>query len=121
MEGESLDGWEVNNDYIKQSALKKLNKKHRTELASCTDNLARVVELLNEGYAFGSFRFDFFRNEFGNVHRVGQSKGRAETRLYVYVYVCGKTIYLLNAGLKSTQPKDLKEVKQQAQQLEKEL
>lgn len=73
------------------------------ELAACFSNLDHIVALLNRYKNIGAFQVGFFRSEGENVYRIGQTgvKHAVETRLYVYVYTTGHTVYILTIGDKT--------------------
>ena len=105
--------WEINGDFSETNRLRDFDRKHPKEYASCFMNLKKVVGLLESLGQPGAFHIGFFRSEGGNVWRIGQTGVRhgCETRLYVYVYVKGLTVYVLTIGDKSQQKQDIQRCK----------
>jgi hypothetical protein len=105
--------WTINDDLAERNRFKAFNKKHPREYAACFANLAHVVELLNRSGGAGTFQVGFFRSEGENVYRIGQTgvKHAVETRLYVYVYTQGHTVYVLTIGDKTQQADDIRRCK----------
>ncbi len=105
--------WTLNTEFATKSQFKKFHKKHPAEYSSCFANLSKVKSLLDSGYKLKSFKLGFFRSEGGELYRVGQSgiAGSKETRLYVYLYECEQTIYVLSIGTKESQQQDIKNAK----------
>ena len=114
MSDEPAQDWSVDDSHADKNRFKKYGKSHAREVASCFANLATVVGLLKAGAALGSFRLNFFRQESGDIWRIGQTKvpSARETRLYILVLVLPKAIHVLTIGDKDTQQADLAKCKQ---------
>jgi len=114
--------WEINGDFAEANRLREFDKKHPEEYASCFMNLKKVIGLLEDFGQPGAFHIGFLRSEGSNVWRIGQTGVRhgCETRLYVYLYVKGLTVYVLTIGDKSQQRKDIQRCKNLALAIEKE-
>jgi len=114
------DGWIVSKDFAEGTRLKSFFKKYPKEFGACFENLSRVVQALIDFGQPGAFQFGFFRSEGNNVWRIGQTGiGHShETRLYVYLFVRGKTVYVLTIGDKSQQRQDIKRCKDLAKVIE---
>jgi len=102
--------WTTSEEYFEHNRFKAYEKRHPLELKSCFDNVERIVDKLNEHGKISEIKFGFFRHESRGIWRIGQTglPHAAETRLYVYLYFDGKTIYLLTIGDKKQQPDDLR-------------
>ena len=113
--------WTINSDYAEASRFKSYHKKHPRESAACFENLNSVGLALEEFGRPGAFQLGFFRHEGGNVWRIGQTNVRhaRETRLYVYLLVDGKTVYVLTIGDKSQQKRDIQRCRVLAEEIRK--
>ena len=91
------NGWAVSKDFAEKSRLKAFFKKHPQEFGVCFESLSRMMQALIDFEQPGAFQLGFFRSEGNNVWRIGQTGiGHVhETRLYVYLFVRGKTVYVL--------------------------
>jgi hypothetical protein len=108
---------------VNRHQAKTLWRRYRAEVASCLDNLNRVVAVLESGTPINSIPFPFFRSESNGVFRVGQTgvPSSREMRLYVtFVFVSG-TAYVLAIGTKNTQSRDIAAARTAAAQLKKDL
>ena len=103
--------WEIDNSKTVQRSFDKWSKNHSRELISCLANLGRVQQLLRAHGDVTKFQIGFFRSERHNVWRIGQTgvPHAHETRLYIYLYVSGKTIFPLLVGDKNSQQADIRE------------
>ena len=115
--------WGVEDAFQEIGRFKDYRKKHPRETASCEDNLLRVLRQLSLTDSPEAFRFNFFRRESGDVWRIGQTRlaGAKETRLYVYVFVWGRTIYKLSIGGKERQSRDVARCIELADSIKKRL
>jgi len=113
--------WEISDDLAERNRFKVFGKKHPMELAACFSNLDHIVALLNRHGNIRSFQVGFFRSEGENVYRISQTgvKHAAETRLYVYVYTVGHTVYVLTIGDKTQQADDIRRCKEAVRKFEK--
>jgi len=113
--------WAIRDDLAEKNRFKTFDKKHPLELAACFSNLDHIVELLNRFGKVGAFQVGFFRSEGENIYRIGQTgvKHAVETRLYVYVYAVGHTLYILTIGDKSQQADDIRRCKEIVRTFEK--
>lgn len=105
--------WSINDILAERNRFREFGKKHPRELAACFSNLDFVISLLNQFGSADAFQVGFFRSEGGGVYRIGQTgvKHAAETRLYVYVYAVGRTVYVLTIGDKKQQAGDIRRCK----------
>ena len=105
--------WIINDDFAEFNRFKQYRKKHLHETESCMTNLMKVRCALTESGRPDAFHLGFFRSEGENIWRIGQTQVRhaCETRLYVYLYVKGFTVYVLTIGDKSQQKKDIQRCK----------
>ena len=87
--------WDISDALAENNRFKAFGKKHPLELAACFSNLDHIVALLNRHGNVGAFQVGFFRSEGESVYRIDQAgvKHAVETRLYVYVYTVGRTLY----------------------------
>lgn len=101
--------WCIDDAHAEHGRFKDYRKKHPRETAKCEDNLRRVLAQLQATDSPEAFRFNFFRHESGQVWRIGQTglAGAKETRLYVYLFLFGRTIYKLSIGGKERQRQDI--------------
>ncbi len=106
--------WGLSNDLAERNRFKDFNKKHPREYVACFANLDHVVKLLNSSGGPGAFQVGFFRSEGEGIYRIGQTgvKHAVETRLYVYVYTKGHTVYVLTIGDKTQQADDIRRCKE---------
>ncbi len=113
--------WKISEDLAELNRFKAFNKKHPREYAACFSNLEQVEATLNRHGAVGAEKLGFFRSEGENVYRIGQTglKHAVETRLYVYVYAVGHTIYVLTIGDKKQQSDDIRRCKDIVRKFEK--
>ena len=113
--------WEISDALAETNRFKAFNKKHPRELAACFSNLGHIVELLNRHGNVGAFQVAFFRSEGENVFRIGQTgvKHAVETRLYVYVFTVGHTVYVLTIGDKTQQADDIRRCKETVRKFER--
>lgn len=104
------DNWTTDKSLLlNHHAAKTLARACPEEMQACMKNLVRLLDELNTGKPWGTFRFGFFRSEGKGVYRIGQTavpSGR-EIRLYVAPDFSTRTLYLLAFGTKNTQPKDI--------------
>ena len=109
MENDS-NSWTTNREYFEHNRFKAYGKKHPRETDSCFTNLKKLVERLNICGNPALIKLGFLRPEGKDIWRIGQTKMQhsAETRLYVYLYVHGRTVYQLTIGDKKQQPDDLR-------------
>lgn len=102
-------------DLAEKNKLKKYEKRHRAEYASCFVNLGDVKAFLDEGLGVQQIQrcFSAFRSEGEGVFRVGQTGvvGARETRLYVYIQIVEEQIFILTIGDKDTQSDDIRRCK----------
>lgn len=115
--------WEVCDDLMEIGRVRRFVKKHAAEYASCMRNLDRLLALLNTGIPFRADLFGFLRSEGGNLYRIGQSGlvGAMETRLYVYIRIANKNIFVITVGDKNSQPDDINRAKAIIQKYERML
>ena len=113
--------WVVNRDFWEPNRFRAFAKRHPKETGACLDNLEKVRGALSDHGQPGAFHFNFFRSEGGDIWRIGQTNvGHAcETRLYVYLYVKGATVYVLTIGDKSQQRHDIQRCRELAKEIEK--
>ena len=113
--------WDINDGLAEKNRFKAFGKKHPLELAACFSNLDHIVALLNRHGNVGAFQVGFFRSEGESVYRIGQTgvKHAVETRLYVYVYTVGRTLYVLTIGDKTQQADDIRRCKEIVRTFEK--
>ena len=113
--------WEISDVLAERNRFKVFGKKHPLELAACFSNLDHTVALLNRHGNVGAFQVGFFRSEGENVYRIGQTgvKHAVETRLYVYVYAVGRTVYILTIGDKTQQADDISRCKETVRKFER--
>ena len=106
----------ISDELAETGKIKRYEKKHIKEAASCFANLMRIFMLLNSGIVLDRILHccSFFRSEGEGVYRIGQTGicGAKETRLYVYVRVEGEKIYKLTMGDKDSQLDDINRCKQ---------
>jgi hypothetical protein len=115
--------WSYGSEHFDKNRMKKYQKKHGAEVASCMSNLKRAVSMLDEGKTLEEIcRFSFFGSEGEDVYRIGQSAVRhaKETRLYIYVQIVGQRIELLTIGGKGTQSRDIQECKTKARTIKQQ-
>ena len=103
--------YKIDNSLAEQGAIRRYNKKHPQECASCYENLSDVVDYLNMGLPLQQVMrcCSFLRSEGEDVYRIGQTGvvGAKESRLYVYVRIANERIYTLLFGDKDSQRKDV--------------
>ena len=99
----------VSTDYADSRRFEQYRKRHPREYGACFENLARIVRRTNETGDPSLVQVAFFRSEFGNVWRIGQTgvPHARETRLYVYAVRIGRIFHILTIGDKDTQQADL--------------
>ena len=104
------NNWKINNEHADLNRFKAYGKKHPRETEACFTNLAKVFTALNELENLAQIKFGFFRAEGHGIWRIGQTgvPHAAETRLYVYLFFQGETIYPLTIGDKKQQSDDLR-------------
>ncbi len=116
--------WAVDFSMANHSALRRYQKNHVQEYASCLRNLDKVIMLLDDGHALNTLNRNpgFFRSERKGVFRVGQTGlvGAKETRLYVYPVESEKVVYVLGIGTKESQESDINEAHRTVKSLRKE-
>ena len=115
--------WEVDFSLASGSSLRRFQKNHAHEYASCLRNLDRVIMLLDDGNSLRSLNRNpsFFRSEKRGVYRIGQTGlvGAKETRLYVYAAEREKVLYVLGMGTKESQATDINEAHKAVKNLTK--
>lgn len=111
-------GWAVDFSLANHSALRRFQKNHVQEYASCLRNLDKVIMLLDDGHALNTLNRNpgFFRSERKSVFRVGQTGlvGAKETRLYVYPVESEKVV------TKESQESDINEAHRTVKSFRKE-
>lgn len=115
--------WEVDFSLASGSSLRRFQKNHAHEYASCLRNLDRVIMLLDDGNSLRSLNRNpsFFRSEKRGVYRIGQTGlvGAKETRLYVYAAEREKVVYVLGMGTKESQTTDINDAHKAVKNLKK--
>jgi hypothetical protein len=118
------DGWVVDFSMANHSALRRFQKNHVLEYASCLRNLDKVIMLLDDGHSLNTLNRNpsFFRSERKGLFRVGQKGlvGTKETRLYVYPVESEKVMYVLGIGTKESQEMDINEAHRTVKSFRKE-
>lgn len=111
--------WGIDNTLAEKGTIKRYQKRHPDEVASCYANLLLVLDRLNFGIPFAKVEYGFLRPEGGNVFRIGQTGLRhaRETRLYIYVKVVETTIFVLTVGDKDSQQDDINRCKRATKNL----
>ena len=108
--------FEIDNSLEEKGCVKRYEKKHREECASCLENLLEVKEYLNAGMRLQQVLrcCSYLRSEGADIYRIGQTGivGAKETRLYVYVRIVNGKIYKLTFGDKDSQQRDINRCKQ---------
>lgn len=103
--------FEIDNSLAERGAIRRYEKKHRRECASCYENLIAVKDYLNTGMPLQQVMrcCHYLRSEGEDVYRIGQSGivGAKESRLYIYVRIANGRIYTLLFGDKDSQRKDI--------------
>jgi hypothetical protein len=113
------DEWKLDKQWAEQSRLSDFNQKHPAEYAACFVNLDRTLSMLVQHKGPTGFHVGFFRSEGQGVFRIGQTgvAHAVETRLYVYLLLDHKTIYVLTIGDKTQQKDDIKRCKRLAKRI----
>lgn len=103
--------YEIDDTLAETGAIRRYEKKHRRECASCFANLLTVRDGLNMGMSIQQMMrcSRFLRSEGEDVYRIGQTGvvGAKESRLYVYVRIANERIYTLLVGDKDSQRRDV--------------
>lgn len=103
--------YEIDSSLAEKSAIKRYEKKHCRECASCYENLLDVKDYLNMGLSLQQIMrcCSYLRSEGEDVYRIGQTGvvGAKESRLYIYVRIVDGKIYKLLFGDKDSQRKDI--------------
>ena len=117
------NNWKINSEHAEFNRFKAYRKKHPRETDSCFRNLAELVETLNRNVNFAQIKFGFLRAEGRGIWRIGQTgtPHAAETRLYVYLFFQGETIYPLTIGDKKQQPGDLRRCAERVEEIKRSL
>ena len=107
--------FEIDDSLAEKGCIKRYEKKHRNEYASCLVNLLEIKEFLNGGILLPQLSrcCSYFRSEGEDIYRIGQTGvvGAKETRLYVYVRIVNEKIYKLTVGDKDSQQDDINRCK----------
>ncbi len=94
-----------------ESRLKRLYKKHPDETSDMLNNLDTYMQALKAGTKPVHIRAGWIHNEPKGVKAIdqGRSKGRRQTRLYIYPDEKTRTVHLITVGDKKTQKDDIQD------------
>lgn len=116
--------WTVERSHRFGRRVKKLEKRHRREVAATLDNLDTYLQSLDQGIKpMQLVKHSFVHNEQMGIHAVDQSplhKGSKPLRLYVYPDEATETVHVITFGGKDTQSADVNESCEYVRQLQKE-
>lgn len=119
-----MNGWVLEESPFFASRFRHYQKKHPNETAAVMNNLDTYVRTLNAGVKPTLIQAGFIHREPQGVIAIdqkGTKDSRRQTRLYVYAFEVGNTLFLITIGDKNSQKRDIEDCRHFISSLRKEV